>query len=470
MFVGRSQELASLNKLAKRGTFQMVVIYGRRRVGKTALIQEFAHDRPTLFFTAQQKSDALNLRAFSSEVYRFFGLPESTGAFPDWRTAFSFVVEQAHRRDPFVFAFDEFPYAAQANPSLPSALQIAVDHDFNKTGVLMIICGSNEGFMESEVLGAKSPLYGRRTAQIRLRPLDYREAAQLVPTDDPESLVNYYATFGGTPYYLLQLDPDLSYQDNVRSLCFDMAGVLYAEPQMLLRQELREPALYSSVLDAIASGATVPKRIAERSGVEANSIGRYLKTLVNLGIIDRLHPFGEGVSGRRSLYRIADPFFAYWYRFVSPRTSMVESGLGDAAARLAQGESLSTYVGKQFESICLQWLLGKARTGELPFVPTEFGTWWGPDPSLREQVDIDVLVGNKSQGHLLAGECKWRNSFNETEAIETLEHRAQLINGYDDRTLVLFTKRPVSETTRQKAVVGGGPMVVTVRDLYAKGA
>lgn len=466
MFVGRSQELESLDRLAQRGTFQMVVIYGRRRVGKTALIQEFAKDRPTLFFTAQQKSDLLNLQAFSLEVYRFFGLPDTTGAFRDWRSAFAFIAAQARGHDPFVFAFDEFPYAAQANPSLPSALQIAIDHDFAQTSMFMIVCGSNEGFMESEVLGAKSPLYGRRTGQIRLRPLGYRDASRLIPADDAESLITYYATFGGTPYYLRQLDPSLSYDENVRRLCFDMAGILYAEPQMLLRQELREPALYSSVLDAIASGSTVPKRIAERAGIEENSVGRYLKTLTDLGIVERVTPFGESRGGRKSIYRISDPFFSYWYRFVSPYASMVESGLGGAAAQLAQGGPLNTYVGKQFESICLQWLLDEARCGRLPFVPTEYGSWWGPDPSEHEQVDIDVLVGNRREHALLAGECKWRNSFDETEAVRTLKHRAGLIRDYTDCRYLLFAKRSVSNATAQKVAEDDSLRVVTSAELY----
>ena len=467
MFVGRSQELESLNRLAARGTFQIVGVYGRRRLRKTALIQAIARDKPTLFFTAQQKSDALNLRAFSREAYRFFGVPESAGAFDDWASAFSFVAEQAQQREPFVFAFDEFPYAAQANPSLPSTLQIAIDHSFKQTGIFMIVCGSNEGFMESEVLGAKSPLYGRRTGQVRLRPLEYREAARLMPTDDPESLVTYYATFGGTPYYLLQLDPSLPYEDNVRNLCFDMAGALYAEPQMLLRQELREPALYSSILDAVASGATVPKRIADRSGVEEGTVGRYLKTLTDLGIVERVRPFGESERGRKSIYRLADPFFAYWYRFVSPYADMVENGLGSTAARFALGDTLSTYVGKQFESICLQWLVGEAREGRLPFMPTEFGTWWGPDPEAREQVDIDVLVGNRREKALVAGECKWRNSFDETEAIRILAHRAELIEGYTNRTLMLFAKHGVSEATAKKTAAMGNLRIVTAADLYA---
>ena len=467
MFVGRERELSELDRLASRDTFQMAVVYGRRRVGKTALISKFVENRPCLFYTAQQKSDALNLRVFSRDVYRFFGLPEDAGAFQDWSAGLSFVAQRARELPGFVFVFDEFPYAAQANPSLPSALQIAIDHGFQETGTFLILCGSNEGFMESEVLGAKSPLYGRRTAQLKLGPLGYRDAANLVPSDDVEELITYYAVFGGTPYYLRQIDPAASFVENMARQFFSISGVLYAEPQMLLRQELRDPALYSSVLDAIGSGETTPKRIAERAGVEENSVGSYLKILMDLGIAERVLPFDAPARGsRKSIYRIADPFFAFWYRFVSPQVDMIEAGLGEIAAQFAEGETLTTYVGRQFESVCLQWLVEQAREQRLPFVPMKFGTWWGPDPVVREQTDIDVVVANRREGKVLAGECKWRNSFDETEALRALEHRASLLTDYSDRYLVLFSKRAVSEGTREKVAADERLTLVTAQDLY----
>lgn len=462
MFVARTHELSVLSRLYDRGEFQMAVVYGRRRVGKTALLDEFTKDKRTLFFTAQQKSNAINLRSFSREVYRFFGLPATTGAFATWEDALRFLATRAQDGNPFVFVFDELPYAAQAEPSLPSTLQITIDHEFQSTNALMILCGSNEGFMESNVLGRKSPLYGRRNAQIKLQPFDYLDASLMMPACTPIERIQLYTTFGGTPYYLKQIDSAEPFEENIRRLFFDISGVLYAEPQMLLRQELREPALYSSVLDAVASGATAPKAIAERAGVDENSVGKYLTTLVGLSLVEKVVPFGEGPHSRRGIYRIKDPFFSYWYRFVSPYAGAIEAGAGAAVARTASGPALATYIGKHFEAICLQWLMRKNALGELPLLASAFGPWWGTDPSAREEVDIDVIVADAVSKRALFGECKWRESFNETDAIRSLIHRSGLVKGYAPAGYLLFSKRPLAAGTRDKLASDDGVGVVSV--------
>ncbi len=468
MFVGREEELGALERLYQKKGFQMVVLYGRRRVGKTTLLDEFSKGKPTLYFTAQVQSAAMNLRSFSQATYRFFDLPASTGSFSSWSDAFSFVANRSKDTDdPLLFVFDEFPYAAESEPSLPSTLQIAIDHEFKGTNVRMVLSGSNEGFMESKVLGAKSPLFGRRTAQIKLQPFDYLDAARMIPSATDTQHVEYYAAFGGTPYYLAQIDESASFEENVEFLFFDKAGLLYEEPMMLLRQELREPASYNSVLSAIASGATSPKRIAEAAGIEQASVGKYLKTLEGLGFIERIVPFGENPErSRKGLYIVCDPFFAYWYRFVSPNVGAIENGAGQAAAKAASGEAFSTYVGKRFENVCLQWLVRRNRTGGLPFPASSFGRWWGTDPAAREQVDIDVIAADKPSKQILLGECKWRGTFNETEALEKLESRSTLIKGYDRRHLALFAKEPVGTATARKANGRDDLMLVSVRDLF----
>lgn len=469
MFIGRERELQTLRRLYEKNSFQMAVVYGRRRVGKTALLTEFCKGKHALFFTAQQKNNVANLRAFSQELYRFLGLPENAPSFGAWDDALRYLAQAcAASGEKAVLVFDEFPYAAQAEPSLPSVFQIAIDHQLKSTNLLLILCGSNEGFMESEVLGAKSPLYGRRSAQIRLTPFDYRDAARFIPQAEPQEQVIYYSAFGGTPYYLEQIDPSLTFSQNVEALFFDMSGTLYAEPQMLLRQELREPATYTSVLDAIGSGATVPKRIAERAGVDEAAVGSYLAALVRLGIVQREVPLGDNPDrSRKGLYTIRDPFFSFWYRFVSPNINLVEQGMGSVAAGMAtDGPRLSEYVGHQFEGICLQWVIRQARAGALPFVPTAFGRWWGTDPTARERVDIDVLATCPSDRALLAGECKWRDSFNETEAIETLAHRAAILDGFSQRWLMLFMKRQASSGTIEKVGKRADVQIVTVEQMY----
>lgn len=471
MFVGREKELSQLNRMYAKDGFQMAVVYGRRRVGKTTLIDAFAKDKPTLYFTAQQRSSLQNLTQFSRAIYAFFDLPEDTGAFPDWKSAFSFIAHAARQREggPFLVVFDEFPYAAETEPSLPSALQIAIDHEFVDTSARIILCGSNEGFMESEVLGRKSPLYGRRTMQLRVKQFDCFDAALMLPGLSAEQHVTYYATFGGTPYYLAQVDSGETYEENVAHLMFDTSGILYEEPLMLLRQELREPALYNSVLDAIGSGETAPKRIAERAGVNPSSMSKYLKKLVDLGIVEREVPFGEtpGTS-RKAMYSLADPFFAYWYAFVSKNVGAIEAGAGLAAAgRAAFGQSLATHVGKQFETVCRQWVVRRNAAGELPFVASSFGRWWGTDPREKVETDIDLIAADKESKSILLGECKWRNSFDESKAIEALEHRASLVKGYPRRSYCLFTKNPASEATRRKAGARTDLTLVSAEEMFS---
>ncbi|WP_163227446.1 ATP-binding protein [Bifidobacterium choloepi] len=442
-FVGRERELAMLDERYGRDDQQTIVVYGRRRVGKTSLIRRFSQDKPTLWFTASERSDENNRRELALATARFFGEPDPIGAPPAWLDLLRYIAEKGRSFGKFIFVFDEFPYAAQAEPSLPSAMQIVLDHDFAEAGVFTILCGSNQGFMESEVLGSSSPLFGRRTAQIKLKPLPMAEAIELMPSNAAwQERFEYYAALGGTPYYLRQLAEGESFAGNMTALCFDELGPLFDEPAMLLREELREPNVYRSVLEAIAHGETKAKGIAERAGIAATSLQFYLKTLEELGLARRDLPFGDrSAKSKKSQYYITEPFFAYWFRFVAPSIGAIERGDGDAAAQLGtEGEVFDTYVGQQFEGICQQWMLTERRAGRLDILPSQVGKWWGNDPALREQADIDLIIEDDINGKMIFGECKWRNSLNATEAADLLRHRAELIDGPTDRQFYLFTK------------------------------
>nr|WP_303796598.1 ATP-binding protein [Bifidobacterium catenulatum] len=444
MFVGRLKELEALNTMWKQTTFQMMVLLGRRRVGKTALLDEFSKDKNTLYFTARQQTTQNNLRDFSYAVQRFFHLPEGMFTFSTWQDAFDFIIEQAkNRTERFLLVFDEFPYAAMADSSLPSVLQVAIDHGFADTNTMMVLCGSNEGFMESEVLGYKSPLYGRRTGQLRLKPFDVFDTAKMLDFAGVEDVIKYYATFGGTPYYLQQVRSDLSYEQNVTNLLFSPNGLLYEEPLMLLRQELRDPTVYNSVMDAIGGGATRQNKIADQAGIQpVTNLSKYLRVLEDLGLIERGVPFGEDSSrSRKGLWKPADPFFAFWYRFVSTNIVNVENGQGELTAQhTVFGPTLDTYVGQQFETVCMQWLWRVNGSDRIPFVALKFGKWWGGNPKTKQQTDIDVVAANESEKRILLGECKWKNDLNVADTIATLRSRADLIPGYPERHYALFVK------------------------------
>ena len=467
MFVGRKHELAQLEKLYRRDGFQMTVVYGRRRVGKTTLINEFARNKRTLSFTALDQSDTNNLADFTRVVSTFFGLPSSLGAFGSWADAFSYIANQA-MQERLVFIFDEFPYAAKRNSSLPSALQIAIDHDFAGKEILLILCGSDQGFMESEVLGRKSPLYGRRGAQIHLGQLGFRDAAALLPELSAQEAFRFYGCFGGVPYYLKQVDAAESLEENLAELYFDPTGFLFDEPYALLRQELSEPALYNSILRAIASGANKPKEIADATGITRTSLPRYLKTLERLQIIEKAVPFGENPeTSKRSLYRIVDACYEFWFRFVMPRTSDIEAGLGRAVVRNLPKQQVDDYLGHRFERVCAEWLTEQAVAGTLPIEATAVGSWWGTNPRTRSQDDIDVLAADRTSNTLLIGECKYRESFDETAELADLEDKRELIKGFRATHLYLFSKHPLSEGTQEKASTQSDVHLVTLDDLYA---
>ncbi|TPF85876.1 ATPase [Bifidobacterium sp. UTCIF-37] len=444
-FVGRERELSALERMWKHDGFQMMVLYGRRRIGKTALLDQFSKDRRTLYFTARQQTSIANLRDFSRTLYAFFGMPGSLPPFALWQDAFDFIVERMKERtdERTLFVFDEFPYAAISEPSLPSTLQIAIDHGLNDSNMMMVLCGSNEGFMESEVLGYKSPLYGRRTGQLRLTAFDAFDTARMLPFASPTDVVRYYATFGGTPYYLKQIQADLTYEQNVTELLFDTSGLLYEEPLMLLRQELRDPSTYNSVMNAIGAGATRQNKIASQAGLAVeSSVSKYLTTLSGLGLIERQVPFGEDPArSRKGLWTIRDPFFSFWYRFVSPHSADIENCDGDIAVRAEVfGPALDTYVGQVFEDVARQWLMRANRTGALPFTASRFGRWWGNDPKVRSQTDIDVIAADPVHHRILLGECKWKNTLNIAVATQALRSRTGLVEGYDRSDFALFVK------------------------------
>lgn len=463
MFTGRERELEEMNRLYRKGGFQMVVMYGRRRVGKTTLALEFSKDKPALIYTAKVQSDALNLRDFSRALYAYFGLPASAGAFATWDDALVFLVKAVGDQK-LVFIFDEFPYAASKNVSLVSTLQIAIDRLMTSSNIFFILTGSNQGFMEEKVLGAegtqegegglgeKNPLFGRRTAQIHLGPFGYLDAARMLPGVAPKDLVKYYACFGGTPYYLSLLDLGDSFEENVTRLFFSKEGLLYEEPLLLLRQELREPSTYSSILGAIAAGANTPKLAADRVGIERSAAGKYLDTLVSLRLVEKIVPYGENrKTSRKGIYRLSEPCFDYWYRFVEPNSDVVEQNAGELAAREALDEAeLSTYIGHWFERVCLEWVIEQAKQGTLPVRPSRFGSWWGTDPASRSQDDIDIVAGSTLRKEALLGECKWRNKVNAPAALEKLEQRSRLVKGYDSYAFALFTKNEVDAVVRSR--------------------
>ena len=467
MFVSRTQELDALHKLYERDKFQMVVIYGRRRVGKTTLINEFIKDKPAVFFAAQEANERLNLQMFSEKVYEFFGLPKTTGIFAGWNDALMFIADKA-KTQKFILAIDEFPYIAESNRSVKSILQNIIDHELLQSKLYLILCGSQISFMENDVLGYKSPLFGRRTAQFRIEGFDYYDAAEMLGGISNEDKIKYYACVGGTPHYLAQVDTSLSFEENIKELFFQPHGYLYGEPAMLLQQELREPAMYNSIIAAIATGASRLNDISTKIGEDTSKTIKYIQTLTDLKILRREHPFGDNPErSRKSIYMIADNCYRFWYKYVFLYKTGIETGTGAEISDSIVFPSLPAFIGKPaFEEICRQYLIRQNKKKALPFLCSDFGIWWGNDSREKTAADFDAVADNKAEKKILLCECKWTNEPPGAAEIKKLMEKAYLMPGYGEYHFMFFSKSPYSSEANRLERENDNLKLVTLDMLF----
>ena len=439
-FINRTRELNLLNDLAHSQQAQLFIVYGRRRVGKTELLRQFSQNHPHLFFVATQNTDKNLLGTWSRLLWQYaHGEDLADFSFPTWEASLRFLATLSHT-EPLVVVVDEFPYMVEANAALPSILQKVWDEVLRHSQLCLILCGSSIGMMEKHTLDYGSPLYGRRSGQLLLQPLDFAAARQFVPRYTSIEQVETYAVFGGLPAYLAQISPQQSLADNVISHILNPNRFLYEEPLFLLRTELREPRNYFAVLQAIAHGNTRPNAIAQASGVgDARIVSKYLHTLQDLQLIVRDVPVTETQpdKSRRGLYRLADEFLRFWFRFVAPHRSELEQGQAELLWQSRIASYLPEFVGPVFERVCQQFLWEAARKGHLPFMPQKIGRWWA------NQQELDLVGLNQNERAVFVGECKWRNRPVGVNVLNNLHKQTQLFlsqHPFETLHYALFSK------------------------------
>ena len=445
MFVGRDAELSELKRMHESEKFEFAVVYGRRRVGKTTLIREFGRGRRFFYFVARESDSAANLRVLSEELASQ-GFLQTGTYFKSWDAALMTLQELAADKR-LIAAIDEYPYLAAAEPSISSLIQTYIDGTLKEGKLFLILCGSSMSFMENQILGHKSPLYGRRTAQFKIKPFDFFTARAFMAGFQHEEQAALYGAVGGTPEYLAQIKNDRSFKENITALFLKDFGPLYEEPASLLKQELREPFVYNSIIAAIAGGASRLNEISTKAQMESNKVSKYLTSLISLGIVKKENPAGEK-PGRKSIYRLADEMFRFWYRFVFPNMSAVASGSGDIVYDKKVLPELSNFMGSVFEEICAQFLWGMQRRGSLPIFVSELGRWWGADPEHKTQQEIDILA--KEGDAALFVECKWRSVPADMSVLAALIDRSELF-AVRERYYYIFSKCGFTRALRQKA-------------------
>lgn len=460
MFIGRESELRTLDKLYASDKFEFAVIYGRRRVGKTALINEFIDQKKAIYFTGVESNAKQNLENFSKSIMEYVGGIETETSFPSFQAALEYVFRLAEK-ERLVFAIDEYPYVARGSKSLASTLQLLIDKYKDTSKMMLILCGSSMSYMEDHVLAYKAPLYGRRTAQMKMQPFDFAETCRCFHRLSPEDKALMYGIVGGTPQYVLQMDEHLSIEDNIKNTYLNPMSFLFEEPVNLLKQEVREPAIYTAIISAIAGGASRMSEIADKVGEETNVLTVYLKNLISLGIVQKESPYGEKTT-RKSIYSIADNMFRFWYRFVPENNSLIARGAADLVYQRIEPH-ISTYMGKVFEEICKQYLWKLLLAGNSPVEFKDLGRWWGNDPANKCRAELDIM-GEQDKDTVLLAECKWTNEKVDLGVLKTLIERSKLFS-YQKVHLFLFSKTGFTVGCTEKAAALGNVTLVTYSDI-----
>ncbi|NOZ88892.1 MAG: ATP-binding protein [Crenarchaeota archaeon] len=403
LFVDRRRELEWLDEHWRSGRAELLLVYGRRRVGKTRLVREWIRRRRLegriVYFVAEEEPERAAVERLSRALAETLG-DELLRERPleTWRQALLYLAAAA-RRERLGVVIDEFQYAAQASPGLPSLLQTLWDEKLSNTRIFLLLMGSLVSFTEG-LLSSRSPLYGRFTGVARLNPLTPLAAGCFAPNWSPEDRVRLYAVFGGVPGYLAEVDPRQGLWWNVERLLLRPNARFLDEARHLLKEELREVHRYFAILEAVAQGATGYGEIAQRSGVPGESLSKYLRVLEEMGLIRRVYPvLGKG----RARYRLADPFLRFWFRYIPRHRAAIELGLTDKVLDAVKRDFEASLAPIAWEETLQAMIAEASRRGWIRLTPTRMGPWW----HRGEEIDLVAVDETTSPPRLLAAEAKW---------------------------------------------------------------
>lgn len=424
MFIGREAELQFLEERFAAAGGQLVVLYGRRRVGKTETLKEFCKKKKHVFYSCTQCTDSIQLKKFSGRLLQEdIPAKKYVSEFSDWESAFSAIAELPYGSEKKLVVIDEFPYMCKAEKSIPSILQNLWDMKLKDSNVMLILCGSAMSFIEKELLAEKNPLYGRATGIYKMKEMGFYDAAKFFPGYSDRDKIIAYSLLGGIPHYLCQFDPSLPIEDNIKKNILSKGCILYSETEFLLHQELRETPIYNSIIEAVALGNTKLNDISQKSLVEDTSkTSVYLKNLIELGIVEREFSVDtktkEKANTNRGTYRIADNFFRFWYAFGFSNFSQLEDGDPEGVYKYMIEPVLNEFVSFTFEDVCREFIKELQKENSLPFRYVKMGRWTGKttvrdknsSAGLRiAETEIDLLAVGKNN-EFLVGECKFRNT------------------------------------------------------------
>lgn len=432
-FVDRQDEMRTLNRILAQRRAALVLLYGRRRVGKTRLLQEFMKDKRGLYFYVPNAEEKTILAEFSrvveSEFFEGF-------KFVDFVSFMEYFAKKCGANG--IVAVDEFQRLTNINGAI-SLLQKYWDEKLSKTRCVLILSGSSIGAIRRVALRGDAPLYGRRTATLKIEPFKYLDLFDCFKKYSAEELVAIYGSFGGTPAYLEHVDENISVEENIVEEILSKRSPLHDEPEMLLMEEVRAPQRYMDILSVIASGKNTLSEIANATGLSRENITTYLKALEILDLTERVTPVAEP-EAKRGVYRIKDPFFVFWFRFVRPNKRQLELGLEKNVWRNTK-EEFKTYLGRVFEDICIEVLVEMTKQKLLPIQIENIGKWWW------KETEIDIVGIETKSKKALALEAKMAElNYQEAEKLlSELSIKAKQIRNVKDCILGVMAKKIVDK-------------------------
>lgn len=451
-FIDHKSELKTLQNEYERNGSALVVLYGRRRVGKTTLISEFIKDKKALFFLASEESETQNRLAFKDKAAEFINSDLLRNAdVKSWDVIFKAIMDTSFEQKP-VIVIDEFQYIGKSNPAFPSIFQRIWEEVLKQKQVMVILCGSLISMMESQTLSYNSPLYGRRTAQIRLTQIPFRYYKDFFPQKSYRELIEMYSVTGGVPKYIKLFSESNDIYSAIERNVLDRSGYLYDEPNFLLQQEVSEVGSYFSVIKAIAAGNSKLSSIASMLEVKATSLTKYLKTLIDLDILEREVPITENnpEKSKKGLYKIKDNYIRFWFAFVYPNRSFIESGNSPIVMDKIRKGLITNHTAYVYEDVCREQMWELNAKGRWPFQFSKIGRWWDSHD------EIDIAAIDPDGSNIILGECKfWKDpvGINVLHNLEMKSHRVEWKKTDRHVWYVLFSASGFTEELKQLAKI-----------------
>ncbi len=443
-FIDREQEMNFLETEYNRYGSSLVILYGRRRVGKTELSAAFMRGKEALYFLVTEENEVQNRNAFKDAVADYCNNSLLKNAkVDDWGIIFQILAEKTigHKQ---LLIIDEFQYLGKSNPAFPSIFQKIWDTILKDKNVMVILCGSLITMMESQTLSYASPLYGRRTGQIKLKQIPFSYYKDFFPGKTGRELIEYYSVTGGVPKYI-----ELFYEhkDIFTAIDYNVLSkqsFLYDEPNFLLQREVTEVGSYFSIIKAIAADNQKLSKIAGVLELKQTSLTKYLKTLIDLDILEREIPITEEnpEKSKRGLYKIKDNFILFWFKFVYPNLSFIESGNKELALNKIRANFIDRHVSYVYEDICIEALWKMNAEENWDFTFDKAGRWWNND------TEIDIVAIDSTGNSIIFGECKYWDHKVGVNVLTELEEKAKRVDwklGRRKEYYILFSSNGFTE-------------------------